>query len=230
MGVASRQCSFFSWTSTETETPKKEIVSVVDVVWDRVVQILTGTSTETSTETNVCLDICHLITGSSAGHFGFFLLIIASLFGVILCCIFYRKYSHYQHVARSSLTNEEKWHPRWYHGCVSYSEAKHRLIKGAGNNDGSYLVFDDPDGQHILLVYYKGETLRWRITKHDAANGVMYMLGENVAKDSSATAAARYKTIRELIKAHRGVTGKPIMLKNGKTVTLSKSYVYKINN
>ncbi len=101
----------------------------------------------------------------------------------------------------------------WYHGQISNQEADYRLRSAAGGTDGSYLVYDNPieRGQYVLLVYHKDDLLRWKIrtTRPDG----MYILGNDVV---------RYRTIRELIKAHRGITGKPIKMEGGGALTLRK--------
>ena len=111
---------------------------------------------------------------------------------------------------------------KWYHGQISNQDADFRLRSGAGENDGSYLVYDNPivRGQYVLLVYHKGDLLRWKIrtTRPDE----MYILGND------GPGVVKYKTIRELIKAHRGITGKPIKIESGGALTLSKSYVYAV--
>ena len=109
---------------------------------------------------------------------------------------------------------------RWYHGKISNDEADNRIRYGAGGTDGSYIVYDNPyrNGQYILLVYYRGQLLRWKIRRRRSDG--MYFLGEE------GEGVAKYKTVRELIHAHRGVTGKPIKMGDGGVLRLSKSYVY----
>ena len=68
-----------------------------------------------------------------------------------------------------------------------------------------------------MLVYYKEKTLQWKIQRMPSDG--MYILGEDGLR------VTRYKTVKKLIKAHRGVMGRPIKLQGGGVVTLSKSYV-----
>ena len=112
---------------------------------------------------------------------------------------------------------------KWYHGKISNDEADFRLRMGAGGTDGSYLVYDNPRrrGQYILLVYHDRQLLRWKITRRTRDG--KYILGED------GPGVVGYSSVRELIKAHRGITGKPIKMQNGGVLTLSKAYVYEVN-
>ena len=106
---------------------------------------------------------------------------------------------------------------KWYHGKISNQEADNSLRSASGGTNGSYLVYDDPAvrGQYVLLVYlYTGDLLRWMIrpTRPDG----MYILGDD------GPGVVRYRTISKLIKAHRGITGKPIKMESGGAFTLSK--------
>ncbi len=106
---------------------------------------------------------------------------------------------------------------KWYHGQISNQEADNRLRSAAGGTNGSYLVYDNPivRGQYVLLVYHKGDLLRWMIRTTRPDHG-MYILGND------GPGVVRYRTIRELIKAHRGITGKQIKIEGGGALTLSK--------
>ena len=114
---------------------------------------------------------------------------------------------------------------KWYHGAIPTKIAENRLLLGANNNNGSYLVYDDPNqekpGHFILIVYFNGEIMKWRISR--SADG-MYVLGGNA--EANLQSARRYRTVRELIKEHRGLNGRPLRMLDGGSLTLSKSYVY----
>ena len=119
---------------------------------------------------------------------------------------------------------------KWYHGKISHDEAEARLREGAGGNDGSYLVYDNPNKlEFILLVYYKGNLLRWKIWNRQVNETGISMQDDFILGEDGGPGVTGYKTVRELIKAHRGVSGKPIKLENGETVTLSKSYVFVVD-
>ena len=104
---------------------------------------------------------------------------------------------------------------QWYRGDISNDDADRYLDEiDSQGHDGSYIVYDNPvtTGQYILLVYYRSDKLRWKI---QLVKG-MYILGEDGSEVN------RYKTVKELIKAHRGVLGKPIETEEGGIVTLRK--------
>ena len=105
---------------------------------------------------------------------------------------------------------------KWYRGNISNDDADRYLDEVSKGGDGSYIVYDNrkTKGQYILLVYYKGDKLRWKIQR--CSNDGMYILGDEDPEVN------RYKTVKELIKAHRGVMGKPIQTEKGGVVTLRK--------
>ena len=107
---------------------------------------------------------------------------------------------------------------KWYHGAITNDEAETRLK--IAQNDGSYIVYDNPrkKGQYILFVYYKRNLHRWKISIRRSDN--KYILGND------GVGVTGYDTVRELIKDHRGIRGKPIKLERGGVLTLSKYYVY----
>lgn len=109
---------------------------------------------------------------------------------------------------------------KWYHGNISNDEAERRLRIGSAGNDDSYLVYDNPRkaGEYILIVIHKSKFYRWRITRRPRDG--QYILGDDLP------GAEGFGSVRELVKHHRGVTGKPIKTDSGLTLTLSKSYVY----
>lgn len=109
---------------------------------------------------------------------------------------------------------------KWYHACISDEEAERRLRVGSGGNNGSYVVYDNPRkrGQYILLVINNNKFYRWKISLRTSDN--RYILGDD------GPGVVGYASVRELIKSHRGVRGKPLKTNEGKTMTLSKSYVY----
>ena len=111
---------------------------------------------------------------------------------------------------------------RWYHGRISDELADLRMRSATADgsdSDGTYLVYDNPrrEGGFILLVYHREELHRWRISKRKSDD--MYIIGRG------GTDVKGFKTVRELIHHHRGVTGVPINLEHGGLVTLSKAYV-----
>ena len=108
---------------------------------------------------------------------------------------------------------------KWYHGGITDAEANYRVrsVAAKGGN-GTYIVYDNPSrkGEYVLLVYKDGELHRWRIIKRKDNK---YVLGE----DKPGVRA--HDTVRKLIKYHRGINGKPIMLEHGGRVTLG-DYAY----
>ena len=108
---------------------------------------------------------------------------------------------------------------KWYHGGITDSQANFRLrsVAGEGRN-GTYLVYDNPSrrGEYVLLVYKNGELHRWRIIRRKDNK---YVLGEDTPD------ARAHDTVRKLIKYHRGINGKPILLEHGGRVTLG-DYAY----
>ena len=121
---------------------------------------------------------------------------------------------------KAAENNAELENKPWYHGAIDNKTADSRLQEGADGKDGAYLLYDDPlrRGQYKLLVYYKGDTLRWKIQLSHSAGG-KYILGEY------GPGVTGYATVKDLIKAHRGVSGRPIRIQSGGAVTLSKFYV-----
>ena len=123
------------------------------------------------------------------------------------------------HTPLSAVPLEEK---RWYHGNISHEEAESRLRRGCGGKDGTYLVYDSPSSRegsymYVLLVYYQGEIKRLEIKREkrkiDEGEKFVYVLERS---------KTTHKDVRSLIKYHRGVTGKPIELSDGKKIVLSE--------
>lgn len=110
---------------------------------------------------------------------------------------------------------------KWYHAKITDDEAERRLKRGAGGHNGSYLVYDNPHkrGQYVLLVTHSRKLHRWRISYRESDN--QYVLG-----DDDGPHVVGYSSVDELVKAHRGLTGKPLKADNGATFKLSKEYVY----
>ena len=108
---------------------------------------------------------------------------------------------------------------KWYHGDISDQEATERLMNGANIINGSYLVYNNPSQkeQLILLVYYKGEGVRWKIQNTKEGKVILGEDGPDVPK---------YKDVKELIKDHRGINGKSIKMESGEVVTLSRLYIH----
>lgn len=109
---------------------------------------------------------------------------------------------------------------KWYHASITDHEAEKRLRLGAAGNDNSYLVYNNPRrrGEYVLLVINGGRLHRWKINRR-VYDG-KYILGNDVP------GVEGFGSVRELIKAHRGIRGKPIKTDSGQTLTLSRSYVY----
>ena len=109
----------------------------------------------------------------------------------------------------------------WYHGNINDSAAEQRL-KSAAEQDGNYLVYDfytgagPVHGNYILLVFCGRKLYRWKISRTQDGR---YILGEDEPGMES------YASVRNLIKAHRGLTGKPLRLANGRSVKLTHDYV-----
>ena len=110
----------------------------------------------------------------------------------------------------------------WYHCSITESEAKARLEKVAVRN-GNYLVYDFPTvrGNYVLLVFYEGTTHQWKISRRQDGR---YILGEYLQDQGLQMDQTSYDSVKQLIKAHRGLSGKPLRLDNGETVTLTRDY------
>ena len=113
---------------------------------------------------------------------------------------------------------------QWYHANITNDEAEDRL-RFTAREDGNYLVYDfyneagPVHGEYMLLVYYdEGKVYRRKISRR--RNG-RFILGE----DKTAMVES-YASVRELIKAHRGMTGKPLArLADGRLVKLTRDYI-----
>ena len=107
---------------------------------------------------------------------------------------------------------------RWYHGGITDAQADYRL-RSVTTKDGTYLVYDNPTarGEYVLVVSVGGKLHRWRIIRRSSDN--KFVLG----KDSPGARA--HESVRKLIKYHRGLNGKPIMLEHGGRVILN-DYAY----
>ena len=104
-----------------------------------------------------------------------------------------------------------------YLGNVSEKEAVSRLMEDSDRSDGSYVVYDHPDRENsfVLLVWWKGHVHKLSInevrsTDYEGREKMEYVVGEDVNQK-------KHLTVIDLIKYHRGVTGKlkPIQLKDG---------------
>lgn len=126
------------------------------------------------------------------------------------------KFENVEHSSAEGAPTDKKW----YHAKITDEEAERRLRQGSGGINGSYLVYDNPNkrGQYVLLVTHKGNLHRWRILHREADS--KYILG----KDGPGVEG--YSSVRELIKAHRGIRGKPLKTERGISLKLSKEYVY----
>ena len=129
----------------------------------------------------------------------------------------YRVSSRFQSVRHVEGAPTDK---KWYHASITNQEAERRLGIGSRGNDNSYIVYDNPRkaGQYILLVINKEKLYRWKIIKRQSDG--KFIIGEDIP------GAKGFDSVRELIKAHRGIRGKPIKTDAGMTLTLSRTYVY----
>ena len=124
------------------------------------------------------------------------------------------------------ITPEYKGAPtkkQWYHGSITNDEAEYRL-RTTAREDGNYLVYDFYDdngpayGNYILLVFCGRKLYPWKISRRQDGK---FILGEDNTK-----MVESYASVRELIKAHRGVTGKPLArLADGRLVKLTRDYI-----
>ena len=107
----------------------------------------------------------------------------------------------------------------WYHGGITDAKADSSIPKVC--NNGLYLVYDCPTSKRdfILLVMAGNKLHRLRIVKRRCDN--QYVVGRDIQ------AALGHESVRKLIKYHRGLTGKPLILRNGRRVVLG-DYVYKV--
>ena len=118
---------------------------------------------------------------------------------------------------------------RWYHGNISDEEAESRLRRGCGGKDGTYLVYDNPSGREgsymYVLAYYQGDIIKEpemeinRLKCEGEKFG--YVLGEG------GPGAIVHSSVKELVKYHRGLTGVPIQLKDGRKVKLTENVYLK---
>jgi hypothetical protein len=114
----------------------------------------------------------------------------------------------------------------WYHGDISDDEAEQRMMNRVAKQDGIYLVYDfrsqtgtNPvPGNYYLLVFYRGELYRWKISIRKDGR---FILGE-----VNTRMVESYASVKELIKAHRGITAKlSLRLSNGRFLKLSRDYI-----
>ena len=98
-------------------------------------------------------------------------------------------------------------------------------MRTAAREDGNYLVYDFYDengpayGNYILLVFCGGKLYPWKISRRQQDG--RFILGED-----NIEIVKSYASVRELIKAHRGITGKKLpRLANGRLVKLTPDYV-----
>ena len=114
---------------------------------------------------------------------------------------------------------------QWYHGQITNDEAEERL-KESGKEDGNYLVYDFYNeagpvyGEYKLLVYYdEGKVYRRKISRRQ--DDGRFILGEDNTR-----MVETYASVRELIKAHRGIRGKPLTrLDDGRLLKLTRAYI-----
>ena len=109
---------------------------------------------------------------------------------------------------------------RWYHGNISRTKAEMRLKLGCDdvpNPNGTYLVYDrvKAKGEYNLIVMMYGKIYRWILSRRKSD-------GRYAFEDCE----CGHPTVVDMIKAHRGVTGKPFRTSDGFMIKLSRSYVY----
>ena len=109
---------------------------------------------------------------------------------------------------------------KWYHAKISNEEAERRLRQGSRGHNGSYIVYDNPhrSGQYILIMIHDEMLYRWKIMLR-VSDG-KYIIGND------SPGVVGYSTVKELIKAHRGFKGKTLKTERGKSLKLSREYVY----
>ena len=114
---------------------------------------------------------------------------------------------------------------QWYHGKITNDEAEERL-KESAREDGNYLVYDfyneagPVHGEYKLIVYYdKGKVYRRKISRRQEDG--RFIFGEDNTR-----MVESYASVRELIKAHRGIRGKPLTrLDDGRLLKLTRAYI-----
>ena len=118
---------------------------------------------------------------------------------------------------------EEK---RWYHGNISHDEAESRLRRGCGGKGGTYLVYDNPSSRkgsymYKLPAYYQEDIIKELEINRVKLEGEKfgYVLGEG------GPGAIVHSSVKELVKYHRGLTGVPIQLRDGRKFKLTE-HVY----
>ena len=73
----------------------------------------------------------------------------------------------------------------------------------------------------FYLYTVRGKNLhRWKISRKQDGR---YILGE--LDETAGMVESGYASVRELIRAHRGLTGKPLLLANGRSVKLTRDYI-----
>ena len=114
---------------------------------------------------------------------------------------------------------------QWYHGRITNDEAEERL-KESAREDGNYLVYDfyneagPVHGEYKLIVYYdKRKVYRRKISRRQEDG--RFIFGEDNTR-----MVESYASVRELIKAHRGIRGKPLTrLDDGRLLKLTRAYI-----
>ena len=111
---------------------------------------------------------------------------------------------------------------RWYHGPIDHWEAKNRLKNAPGVTDGTYLVYDNPkkEGEFFLLVFQKGSVHRFCIEQ--PAEGKFILCDRH---NPSIVNRVEHSSVRELIRYHRGISGRPLHLEEGRGVLKLTDYV-----
>ena len=104
----------------------------------------------------------------------------------------------------------------WYHGSISKEEAEYRLesVSTGLRAKGTFLVYFDSSG-YVLLVFKK-RLHRCRIRDRGGSKFVL----EVESADSETLNPESHSSVTELVKYHKGLSGKPIKLSRTESVKL----------
>ena len=103
---------------------------------------------------------------------------------------------------------------KWYIEETDAKKARYVLLHGSAGKNGSFLVFKNSNDMYALLVYHNESIFKLGINESIDENEKKYY---TIGKDWT-----KHKTVTELIKYHRGITGKPIKLPDESDTKLLK--------